>query len=184
MVRTRVGYAGGNVASPTYQRIGDHSETVEIDYDPSVISYDDLLSEFFSGHDAGARSFSTQYRSAIFYRTDAEWAAAERALGASEGKRGRLHTAIEPLKRFWMAEDYHQKFRLRGHKGIFAELLTHFPDDRALVGSTSAARLNGWLDGCSSPEQLDRELPLTGLSEDAQAEVRAFAQHRPRSIVR
>lgn len=179
-MRTRVGYAGGKAQAPTYQRIGDHSETVEIDYDPAVIGYDELLMQFFIGHDASARSFSTQYRSAIFYRTDAEWAAAERALERVESARGRVHTAIEPLRRFRLAEDYHQKFRLRAHPEVHADLLRHFPDQSALVASTSAARLNGWLDGCDCAEQLERELPLMGLSEASQAEVRAYASRRPR----
>jgi len=110
VIRTCVGYAGGATTSPTYERIGDHSESIEIDYDPAVLSYEDLLAEFFAGHDARAHSFSTQYRSAIFYRTNAEWAAAERALEKQESVRGRLHTSVEPLPRFWKAEDYHQKF--------------------------------------------------------------------------
>lgn len=185
VVRTRVGYAGGTAPSPTYQRIGDHSETVEIDYDPSIISYDHLLTEFFASHNAAARSFSTQYRSAVFYRSNAEWSSAESALQLAQSGHGtRLHTSIEPMLRFWMAEEYHQKFRLRGRKEIFAELLLHFTDDRALVDSTSAARLNGWLEGRFDPEQLERELPLTGLSEDALSEVRAYAQRRPRMFAR
>lgn len=183
-MRTRSGYCGGVQPSPTYRRIGDHSETVEIDYDPLVVSYEDLLEVFFAGHDAGARSFSTQYRSAIFYRTDEEWAAAERLLGQVETRRGRIHTAVEPLRRFWLAEDYHQKFRLRAHKEVFADLLTHFPDEAALVDSTSAARLNGWLDGCSTDAQLDRELDLTGLGDDEKNEVRAYALRRPRILER
>jgi len=142
------------------------------------------LTEFFIGHDAAARSFSTQYRSAIFYRTDAEWAAAERALEKVESTRGRVHTAIEPLRRFWLAEDYHQKFRLRAHAELYADLLKHFPDRAALVDSTSAARINGWLDGCPCADEMERELPLTGLSEASQAEVRVYASRRPRIGVR
>jgi peptide-methionine (S)-S-oxide reductase len=184
VVRTRVGYAGGVADSPTYQRIGDHSEAVQIDYDPTVVTYDDLLAAFFSGHDTGARPFSTQYRSAIFYSTDSEGAAAERARARAEAGRGRLHTSIEPQTRFWIAEGYHQKFRLRSHKEVFADLLRNFPDEWSLVGSTSAARVNGWLDGCEHTEMLERELPLTGLSQDSQSEVRAYALRPPRAVTR
>jgi peptide-methionine (S)-S-oxide reductase len=177
-VRTRVGYCGGSMDSPTYQRIGDHSETVEIDYDSRVITYDDLLAEFFLGHDARARSYSSQYRSAIFYRNDSEWAAAERALQAVQLSHGLVHTSIEPHLRFWIAEDYHQKFRLRGHSRIAAELRALMPDERAFIDSTSAARLNAWVDGWGSAAQVERELPLTGLSHSAQEEVLAYAGRR------
>jgi peptide-methionine (S)-S-oxide reductase len=178
VVRTRVGYCGGASESPTYQRIGDHSESVEIDYDPRVVTYGDLLAEFFAGHDARARAFSTQYRSAIFCRTDEERAAAERALQSLQVALGLLHASIEPLTRFWIAEDYHQKFRLRGHSRIAAELRALMPDERAFTDSTSAARLNGWVDGWGSAAQVERELPLTGLSRSAQDEVRALAGRR------
>lgn len=178
MIRTRVGYCGGRSASPTYHAIGDHSETVEIDYDPTVVTYEDLLSAFFAGHDPLARSFSVQYRSAIFYRTEKEWSAAERALGDAQRSLGRVHTSIEPMSRFWLAEDYHQKFRLRGHSHVADELRAMFPDDRAFVDSTTAARLNGWFDGWGDEAQIERDLPLTGLDRSARREVRAFAGRR------
>jgi len=110
VIRTRVGYCGGTTVSPTYQRIGDHSETVEVDYDPQVLTYDDLLAAFFAGHDPRMRSYSTQYRSAVFYRTTEEAAAAGRALERLQLSAGLMHTSVEPLSRFWLAEDYHQKF--------------------------------------------------------------------------
>jgi peptide-methionine (S)-S-oxide reductase len=178
VIRTRVGYCGGATESPTYQRIGDHSETIEIDYDPRVITYDDLLAEFFAGHDPRVRAFSSQYRSAVFYRTDEEWAAAEKALHAAEVSHGLVHTSIEPLVRFWIAEDYHQKFRLRGHSRVADELRALMPDERAFIDSTSAARLNAWVDGWGGAAQVERELPLTGLSRSAQDEVLAFAGRR------
>ena len=180
VIRTRVGYCGGTSVSPTYQRIGDHSETVEVDYDPQVLTYDDLLASFFAGHDPRVRSYSTQYRSAVFYRTGEEAAAAERALERAQLSTGLLHTSVEPLSRFWLAEGYHQKFRLRSHRDVFAQFRPLMPDERAFTDSTAAARLNGWLDGCGSAEQVERELPLTGLSEAVQDEVRAFAGRRER----
>jgi len=110
VVRTRVGYAGGTLADPTYRRLGDHSETIEVDYDPSVITYADLLDAFWTNHDARRAPFSTQYRSAVFYRTEEELAQAEASRSRIEGVHGRVSTAIEPLDRFYRAEAYHQKF--------------------------------------------------------------------------
>ena len=181
VIRTRVGYCGGTTLSPTYQRIGDHSETVEIDYDPQVLTYDELLAAFFAGHDARIRSYSTQYRSAVFYRCNEEAVAAERALERLRLPSGPAHTSIEPLSRFWLAEDYHQKFRLRSHRRVFAGFRSLLPDERSFIDSTAAARLNGWLDGCGSAEQVERELPLTGLGESMQDEVRTFAGRRERA---
>ena len=70
MVRTRVGYAGGTKKNPTYHDLGDHSETVQMDYDPTVISYTKLLDVFWDSHDPSLPSDSKQYMSIIFYHND------------------------------------------------------------------------------------------------------------------
>jgi peptide-methionine (S)-S-oxide reductase len=183
-VRTRVGYSGGTLREPTYHHLGDHSETIEIDYDPSVLSYDDLLAVFFSSHSPSMPSFSTQYRSAVFCRTDEERAIAKAALARAETVRGKLFTAIEPFDTFWRAEDYHQKYRLRSHRELMAEFRATYSLDRDFVDSTAAARVNGWLEGYAESEQIDRELPLTGLSQHAQDEVRNHALPRGRALQR
>lgn len=173
MVRTRVGYAGGTTDGPTYGNLGDHSEAIEVDYDPQAVSYDDLLDVFWRGHDARRPTYSVQYRSAIFYRTVEEHSAAERSLERIEASLGRVRTAIEPLRRFWLAEDYHQKFRLRSRPSVLSEFRHMYPDRQDFIDSTAAARVNGWLDGCGDPERVDELLPLTGLSQAAQDEVRS-----------
>src|SRR6056297_3828024 len=65
VIRTRVGYAGGSTEGPTYKMIGDHTETIEIDYDPAVISYRELLEIFFDSHNPYSQSYSRQYASLI-----------------------------------------------------------------------------------------------------------------------
>jgi methionine-S-sulfoxide reductase len=109
-VRTRVGYAGGTTPDPTYHRLGDHSECIEVDYDADVITYEDLLAVFWASHDARARAYSRQYRSAILVRDEEQRAAAGRSKAAIESRLGPVSTAIETLDRFYLAEDYHQKF--------------------------------------------------------------------------
>jgi methionine-S-sulfoxide reductase len=175
VVRTRVGYAGGTSPAPTYHRLGGHSETIEIDYDPNVIGYRDLLAVFFASHMPTHPSFSAQYRSAILYRTEDERLAAEEAIARAEATVGRLYVAVEPFSSFHSAEDYHQKYTLRRYRDLTGEFRRMLPSERDLVDSTAVARVNGWLSGCGSAEQLDRELPLTGLSEKAQDTVRAVA---------
>jgi len=173
-----VGYSGGKLEAPTYHRLGDHTETIEIDYDPAVVSYDDLLGVFFSNHSPTRPAYSVQYRSAVFYRTDEERDAAQRAIERLQTTVGTVHTAVEPFSRFWRAEDYHQKYRLRRYRDLTAEFHAMYPADRDFVDSTAVARVNGWLDGCGGRLQIDRDLPRTGLSQAAQDEVRAIALPR------
>jgi hypothetical protein len=155
--------------------LGDHSETVEIDYDPRVLSYADLLDVFFASHSPSYPAMSPQYRSAIFFRTEEERAAAEAAVARARSARGNVYTAVEPFRVFHLAEDYHQKHALRGHAGLMREFSHMFRGERGFVDSTAAARVNGWLSGCATADQLERELGLTGLGSSAQETVRAVA---------
>jgi peptide-methionine (S)-S-oxide reductase len=175
VVRTRVGYAGGTTPGPTYRDIGDHSEAVEVVYDPRAVSYRDLLEVFFATHAPTRPPYSVQYRSAIFYRTESEREAAEEAIARAAATVGRVYTAVEPYSSFHSAEGYHQKHALRRYADLMGEFRRLHPHERDFVDSTAVARVNGWLDGCATHEQLDRELARTGLSAAAQAAVRARA---------
>jgi hypothetical protein len=155
--------------------MGDHSETVEVDYDPQVLSYAGLLEVFFASHTPTYPSISVQYRSAVFWRTEEERAAAEAAVARAKALHGNAYTAIEPFRAFHLAEGYHQKHTLRGYADLMREFSRMFPDEREFVDSTAAARVNGWLSGCATAGQLERELALTGLDPAAQASVRALA---------
>jgi peptide-methionine (S)-S-oxide reductase len=154
VVRTRVGYAGGTSSDPTYQRLGDHSEAVEIDYDPEVLRYEDLLGVFWTAHDPSGPPRSVQYRSAILYRAEEERAAAEASKARIESAIGPVSTSIEPLRHFYRAEDYHQKYRLRARRDLISGFLARFDTDREFVDSTLAARVNGWLDGHGPPAEI------------------------------
>jgi peptide-methionine (S)-S-oxide reductase len=120
--KTSVGYAGGDVPAPTYERVcnGDtgHAETVQVEFDPAKVSYDQLLDVFFANHDPTqvnrqGPDVGEQYRSAIFPRTPAQEAAAIAAKERLEksGKfRRPIATRIEHANDFWKAEDYHQQY--------------------------------------------------------------------------
>jgi peptide-methionine (S)-S-oxide reductase len=124
VIDVRSGYAGGRTANPSYAQVGDgdtgHAESVEVVYDPRVVSYGQLLSVFFTvAHDPTQLNrqgpdHGTQYRSAVFYRTPAQQRAARAyvaRLAQSRALGGRpVVTQIAPLQRFWAAEDYHQDF--------------------------------------------------------------------------
>jgi peptide-methionine (S)-S-oxide reductase len=116
------GYSGGHVANPTYEQVctgtTGHAEASEIIYDPSVISYDQLLEAFWESHDPTTlnrqgNDVGTQYRSVIFYRNEAQKQKAEaykQKLNASGAFSAPIVTAIEPLKNFYPAERYHQDY--------------------------------------------------------------------------
>lgn len=114
------GYIGGKVANPTYQQVcnGDtgHAEAIQIEFDPSVISYDDLLLVFFKTHDPTTlnrqgNDVGTQYRSAIFYHSDAQKASAENAVKHFAPEfRSPIVTQIVPATDFFVAENYHHDY--------------------------------------------------------------------------
>lgn len=163
-----MGYAGGVAPSPTYHRIGDHSEAFQLDFDPAQISYEQLLTLVWQGHSPTSTSWSRQYRPAIFFHDAEQQRAATtsavkhaRALGIAREK---IVTPIEALTSFTRAEDYHQKHDLQGQPRLATELRRYYPRMRDFVDSTAAARLNGYLARRGSKTQLLAELDALGLS--------------------
>ncbi len=153
--------------APTYRRIGDHTETVELDYDPARITYARLLEIIWESHTPDSRNVSGQYMHAIFYHDDEQHRTALASRTALEQKSGRdVTTEVLPLRSFTMAEDYHQKYILKQHADLIQEMSRIYPQHRDLVASTAAARLNGYTGGNGTHDQLLRELNSLGLSED------------------
>jgi len=164
-VRTRVGYAGGTTPSPTYHDIGDHAEVLQIDYDPLQMGYAELLDLFWASVDPTRSSPGTQYQPAVFAGSDDElMQATERGLAAAAARGGSLRTRVSLLDRFYRAEDYHQKYRLRQERPIVAELVDRYGSDQAMVDSTCAARINGLLSGHGERRRLRVMMPSLGLS--------------------
>lgn len=119
MIATRVGYSGGTTPDPTYRSMGDHSECVQIDYDPAVIGYSDLVAEFWVQHWPTGSPPPRQYASIIFYANDEELEIARSARAAAGSRMGPVHTRIEPIGPFHLAEKYHQKYyKKRGLAGL------------------------------------------------------------------
>ncbi len=163
-MRTRVGYAGGKKASPTYRSIGDHAETIQIDFDPERISYEQLLEIFWTTHNPCRTAWSRQYMSAVYYHDEAQLGAIERTRSKFVDDPEQVQTEIAPFDTFWIAEDYHQKYRLRGEDSLTNELKTFYPDEADFVASTAAARVNGYLSGHGTKQQLESEIDRLGLS--------------------
>ncbi len=161
-----MGYAGGTTRNPTYRNIGDHAETIQIEYDPTKTSFADLLRIFWSTHNPCARSWSRQYMSAIFWHDEAQKKLAEEtAAEVARGRGEKVETEILPFRGFTVAEDYHQKYGLRGAQDLFGEIAAFYPDPAAFRESTAAARLNAYLAGEGDAADFERDLPRLGLSE-------------------
>ncbi|WP_435333407.1 peptide-methionine (S)-S-oxide reductase MsrA [Haloarchaeobius sp. TZWWS8] len=175
VVRTRVGYAGGSTPSPTYRDLGDHTEVVQVDFDPDVLSYRDLLDQFWRSHDARARSPVRQYQNLVLWHDERQRTAVEESRAARETRRGHVSTRTEPLSSpgFTLAEDYHQKYHLRGSGEVFDAVCAVYDEPDAVRESTVAARLNGFVAGYGTPGLFDAEADSYGLPADVLETVRA-----------
>ena len=170
MVRTTVGYAGGTKPDPTYRSLGDHTETLRIEFDPAIVSFDALLEIFWESHDPTARPHSRQYKAAVFFHSDDQRRLAEASLDrAAKGRKGPVRIEILPAGPFTPAEDYHQKYYLRMTGDLMEEFKRIYPDPRAFARSTAAARVNGYLGRHTDAETVRRVLPTLGLSPKGQA---------------
>ena len=180
VISTKVGYAGGTTPDPTYRAIGDHAETVQVVFDPGIITYEDLLMEFFEAHDPFSPSYSRQYASMLFVHDEDQKQAAQSAVKQTEQKSGRtVVTEILPYTAFYQAEDYHQKYVLKRHGPIYEEMRSIYPAEQDMTDSTAAARINGFLAGWGSQDHFERTLPLLGLSEKSRKRLEAvFYSHR------
>jgi peptide-methionine (S)-S-oxide reductase len=118
VISTQVGYSGANTPNPSYRNHGVHAESVEIHFDPEVISFRDLLEFFFQIHDPSTRDrqgndVGRSYRSAIFYTTDAQRQVALDTINdvdASGLWPGKVVTEVVPAVEFWPAEEEHQDY--------------------------------------------------------------------------
>lgn len=99
--------------------MGDHTEAVQVDYDPDVVTYGDLLAEFWASHRPTGPVRSRQYASIIFYADEQQREAAEASKQVVESHIGPVNTRIEPLETFYLAEKYHQHYYAkRGVAGL------------------------------------------------------------------
>ena len=120
VLRTSVGYTGGHTANPTYEQVCSdttgHAEAVDVWFDPTVVSYDELLNRFWLIHDPTSPNrqgwdFGSQYRSAIFFHdADQERVAIASRDAQQEGLTKPIVTEIVPAPTFYDAEDYHQRY--------------------------------------------------------------------------
>ncbi|EEF31654.1 peptide methionine sulfoxide reductase A5 [Ricinus communis] len=149
VVRTTAGYSGGSKPNPEYRSLGYHAESVQVEYDPRVISYRQLLEVFWSSHDSRqvfgqGPDVGNQYRSIIFTNGTEE----SRLAGVSKEKEqlksrsSVVTTQIQQLVAFYPAEPEHQKFELK-RRPFLLQLMGNLPEEE-LERSSLAAKLNGY----------------------------------------
>ena len=160
MVRTRVGYTGGDSPNPTYYSLGDHSEAIQVDFDPKKVSYDQLLGLAQKLGRFQGDSWSRQYRSAVFYHNETQREAAK-AQGISQ---------LEALKSFTRAEDYHQKYYLQ-QSGVVKDFYSRYPTAEAFTDSLAVTKANGIVGGYVDSERLQGLVPEFGVSEKSASEL-------------
>lgn len=166
VIRTRVGYAGGRQPDPTYYDLGDHIETVQIEFDPMITSYQQLLDIFWRSHNPHKPGWLRQYMSAIFFHNTSQENLARETLEREFKKTNReIFTEILPYEKFYMAEGYHQKYYLRQHRDLVRDYIMIYPDENDFIHSTSAARVNGYVGGHGNLMTLEEEIESLGLSE-------------------
>ena len=167
MVRTRVGYAGGQQPNPTYHSLGGHSETIQRDYDPTQITYEELLDIYWESHNPTSPPWSRQYASIIFYHDEEQKRLATETRDREAARYGdEVYTEVVPFSEFYLAEDYHQKYRLQQVPEFLEAFQAIYPDNEDFVNSTVAARVNGLAGGYGTLAALKAEIDSLGLSEE------------------
>ena len=143
VIKTRVGYAGGDVPNATYRNHGTHAEAMEIIFDPKTISYRQILEYFFQIHDPSTKNrqgndVGASYRSAIYFVDEEQKRIAEDTIAdvnASGLWPGKAVTEVEPVGDFWQAEPEHQDYLERYPNGYTC----HFPRPNWVLPKRQAA---------------------------------------------
>ena len=147
VVRTRVGYAGGTKPDPSYEVLGDHTEVVQVDYDPEQVTFESLLGRAFDAHTPLKQSRKRQYQYIIFTESDDQQAQLRTYLEKSDYDPERIETRLERLSGFHLAEPYHQKFNLGGARWATDPFDDAGYDAADIRESPAATKLNGHLGG-------------------------------------
>ncbi|KAL0332722.1 UNVERIFIED_CONTAM: Peptide methionine sulfoxide reductase A5 [Sesamum calycinum] len=179
VVRTAAGYAGGSRPNPEYRSLGDHAECVQIEYNPRIISFRELLDVFWTSHDSRqvfgqGPDVGNQYRSIIFTNGTEETrlAALSKEREQTRSKTSVVTTQIQQLGEFYPAEPEHQKFELKRNPFLL-QLIGNLPEEE-LEQSTLATKLNGYAAELCPPRmqrQIDAKIDdiirkATSASED------------------
>jgi len=149
--------------------MGDYTESIEIDYDTTIISYEELLQVFWGNHNPLRDTFykGRQYISLLLYHNEDQKDQAEKIKIEYEQKlNGEIDTEMAVYSTFYLAEDYHQKYYLKRYANVVEQVDHLFLDHKDFVYSTIAARLNGFVAGHGNLVDLKEEMKEWGLNDE------------------
>lgn len=156
--------------------MGDHTESVEIHYDPKETDYRTLLKMFWENHDSTA-CHSRQYMSGIFYHNKEQERLAQQTKEEHQKTLAKkIVTRIVKAETFYDAEDYHQKYLLRQKGSLLNQLGL---SEEEIKNSHVCTRLNGYCGGYGKTDDLEKEIESFGLSESGKELIRNIASHGP-----
>ena len=168
VLRTRVGYSGGKSTNPSYKVVDLHTEVVEIDYDPDLISYGQLIDIFFASHNETLRPYDQRVKSLIFYRNPEEYEIAKEKLQAIRDKtpeKESVFTELKAFEVFYLAEPEHQNRSLKLETSLYGEVKQIFGSEDKIMLSILASKLNGFVYGYGTIEKAQELLEVSGLSQ-------------------
>lgn len=179
VVRTRVGYAGGTTSGPTYRMLGDHTETVELDFDSELVSLESILELFWDRHyPPNINEYKgRQYLSLVLYRNELQQRTINNVIEDlwRQGK-GRPDTEIAPFMGFYAAEERHQKYYLKRFPDAILKLNSLYPTPVDLMNATLAARLNGLAKGFTNLSLVIQDIQRWPIGEDERAALIGLVQ--------
>jgi len=156
--------------------MGDHTESVQMEYDPTQTTYQNLLEMFWANIHPTSKSYSRQYMAAIFYHNKEQEDMAKKSRDQLQVKLGqKVTTVIAAAETFYVAEGYHQKYQLQKHQDLFKSF--HFTNDKEMVNSYAASRLNGFMGGNGTFEGLLKEIDKYGLDKKMQEKVKQYVKN-------
>lgn len=165
--RTRVGYTGGTLPSPTYRNMGDHTEAMQVDFNPGEISFLELAHLFWNLHNPCATPYSRQYMSAIWYHDSQQLVAIEQSMPKVKVNQAQqIETVVAPMGEFYLAEDYHQKYRLQSCRELMKKFKAMYPNFEDFNNSTASTRLNGFASGHGTAKMFESESDQYGFERD------------------
>ncbi len=148
-----------------------------MDFDPTVVTYAELLDIFWENHNPQTEPTCRQYMSAVFYHDEAQRQLAEETKLEQEAIHPTIYTEIAPAQTFYRAEDYHQKWYLRNKSLLIRDFNAIYPDPADFTDSTAAARVNGVVGRFYTADRLDADIAGFGLSEESNELLRSYVQN-------
>ena len=140
--------------------MGDHTESLQVDFDPEQIAFEEIADLFWKTHNPCGTPYSQQYMTAIWYHDDVQRAVLEaRKESLQQRFEGAVTTPVQSLGKFYLAENYHQKYGLQSKRSLMERFNEMYPRFEDFNNSTAAARLNGLAYGGSAlriQDELDR----------------------------